>query len=168
MQLKPAFNGGMWSQFERRIREYAKLQCTKLIQHGSRVVPARTLHLLTDTCFVRIQQQPNNQVVGNPVNVGQIGNDNTGRIFVPNSLWTAGCCVRQNGQFTESVAVMGNNVQTNQEKLTLQITVAQLQGILAEDVHTLEIVNLFPGDANCLNDLGRDLNTQREHEAYVQ
>jgi len=157
---KPHFNTGRWSQFEGRIREYARLQCTRPIQpHGHQAVPAGTLYLLTGTSFVRIQQQQNNQVVGNADFVSQIGNDNTGRIFVPNSLWTAGCCVRQNGQFTESFAVMGNNVQNNQQnlQLTLQITVAQLQGILAEDMDALNNVNLFPGDANCLHDLGHDL-----------
>jgi len=164
--LKPTFNGGMWSQFEGRILGYAESQCTKSIQHGSQEVPAGTLYLLTGTSFLRIKQQRNNQVVGDPDNVRQIGNNNAGWIFVPNSMWTAGCCVRQNGQFTESFAVMGNNVQNNHNnlKLTLQITVEQLQGILAEDVDTLDIVNLFPGDGNCLNDLGRDLNTEREHE----
>jgi len=119
-------------------------------------VPAGTLYLLTGTSFVRIQQQQNNQVVGNADFVSQIGNDNTGRIFVPNSLWTAGCCVRENGQYTKSFAVMGNNVQNNDQnlQLTLRITVAQLQGILAEDMDALNTVKLFPGDANCLRDLG--------------
>ena len=156
---KPAFNGGMWSQFERRIREYARDQCTQPIQNGHQVVLPGTLYLLTGISNVRFQQQPNNQVVGNPDFVSQIGNDNTGRILVPNSLWTAGCCVRQNGQFAESFAVMGNNVQNNLNnlELTLQITVIQLQGILAEDGDALNNVMLFPGNANCLNDLGRDL-----------
>ena len=54
---------------------------------------------------------------------------------------------------------MGNNVQNNQHnlQLTLQITVTQLQGILAEDGDALNNVRLFPKDANCLNDVGRDL-----------
>lgn len=74
-------------------------------------------------------------------------------------MWTAGCCVRQNGDFTESFAVIGNNVQNNQQnlQLTLQITVAQLQDILAEDMDALNNVNLFPGNADCLRDLGEDL-----------
>ena len=167
--LKPAFNGGMWSQFERRIRGYAESQCTEPIHHGSQEVPAGTLYLLTGTSFVRIKQQRNNQVVGTPDDVRQIGNDNTGRIFVPNSLWTAGCCVRPNSHFTESFAVMGNNVQTDEDnqKLTLQITVEKLQGILAEDGDTHDIINLFPGDVKCLNDLGRDLNAKMGHEAFM-
>jgi len=120
-------------------------------------VPAGTLYLLTGTSFVRIQRQQNNQVVGNADAPSQIGNDNAGSISVPNSLWTAGCCVRQNGQSTESFAVMGNNVQNNQQnrQLTLQITVAQLQDILGGNPPNN--VNLFPG-ADCSRDLGRELS----------
>ena len=51
---------------------------------------------------------------------------------------------------------MGNNVSTNHRaRLTLQITVAKLQTILAGDVTTHKIggpnVDLFPGDPNCAN-----------------
>jgi len=150
---KPGFNGGMWSQFERKIREYAEGECTKPVQDGHQVEPPGTLYLLTGTSYVRIKQQPNNQVVAEQDFVRQIGNDNTGRILVPNSLWTACCCVRQNGLLTRSFAVMGNNVVQNYQ-LTRKITVRQLQRVLAEDVDALNNVRLFPGDDNCLNDLG--------------
>lgn len=160
---KPLFNQGMWSTFENRIREYARQTCTQPTP-GPNGEPAGTLYLLTGTSFVRIQQQNNHGVVGVVGvmgNINQIGNNNAGEIFVPNSLWTAGCCVRQNGASTRSFAVMGNNVQNNNQnlQLTLQITVQQLQGILAVDVNSIgPNISLFPGDQNCLNnDLGYDL-----------
>ena len=51
---------------------------------------------------------------------------------------------------------MGNNVPNNDPaRLTLQITVAELQTILAADVTNHNIggpnVDLFPGDLNCAN-----------------
>ena len=51
---------------------------------------------------------------------------------------------------------MGNNVPNNhQASLTLQITVAELQNILAADVTNHNIggpnVDLFPGALNCAN-----------------
>lgn len=151
---RPAFNTGMWSQFERRIRNYATNTCTQPLpaQPGQQGQPAGTLYLLTGTSFARIQQQQN----GNPQAITGVAVNQIGQIAVPNSLWTAGCCVRQDGQSTRSFAVMGNNVlNTDAAALTRQITVAQLQNILAADVTNLNIggpnVDLFPGDPNCLN-----------------
>ena len=164
MPQKPGFKAGTWSQSERLIREYATSHCTRQKPQGQQMVPPGTLYLLTGTSFVRIQQQQDKQDVGIADLVKEIGNDNTGKIFVPNSLWTAGCCVRQNGQFTESFAVMGNNVQISEHnlRLILQINVTQLQDILAVDDNTLHNVNLFPGDPNCLHDLGRSLSSAND------
>ena len=138
----PSFNNGAWRVAEERIRVYAALVCTKPIQniHQS----AGTLYLLTGTSFKIIQNGP----VGVPANIQRIGNNGQEQIAVPNSLWTAGCCVRQNGP-TESFAVMGNNVQNENLQLTLGMTVAQLQVILA--VNNLNNVVLFPGNPNCIN-----------------
>ena len=156
MPLKPDFNGGMWSRYESSIRRHARETCTMPMQHQGQQVAAGTLYLLTGPSFVRIQQQqPQNQVFAVPATLGQIGNQE--QIDVPNSLWTAGCCVRQNGASTRSFAVMGNNVQNYQQnlKLTRQITLSELQNILAHDAATLNNVNLFPGNQDCLNnDLG--------------
>ena len=158
---KKSFNTGMWAQFERRIRRYARHQCTKPIkQNGLQVAPPGILYLLTGTSSVRIQrQQQQNQVVGVNVDMNQVGNvDLNMRISRPNSLWTAGCCVRENNnQWTRSFAVMGNNVAGHQQNLQLTsfITVQRLQLILAVDAHTLNNVNinLFPGNNNCLRDI---------------
>lgn len=143
----PSFNRGQWSQFERRIRVYATQQCTQGAQPGN-------LYLLTGTAFGHIQ---NNPPGFNPqVQVNQLGPaGNNPAIDIPNSMWTAGCCVRPNGN-VQSFAVIGNNLQNTVQMLTQQIPVAQLETFLAADVVNLNIggpnVNLFPaGNGACSN-----------------
>jgi len=69
-------------------------------------------------------------------------------------MWTAGCCVFQNGN-VKGFAVVGNNLQDNTQMLTQQITVARLASILRIDVVNLNIggpnVDLFPGNGACSN-----------------
>ena len=144
---RPRFNSGKWAQFEKRIRRYAKKKC---VQKGG------VLFLLTGSSFAHITKQGNNL----QAKISRIFNlpaaQNTGlAITIPNSMWTAGCCVKKP---VESFAVIGNNVQTVQEGLlTLQIPVARLQNILRRDVgvngHNWggEYVNLFPGNPYCQN-----------------
>ena len=149
-----SFNRGLWSTFERKIREYAET-CTKPLGQ----LPAGKLYLLTGTSFARIQQHPKS--------VQSFGTINSGIIFVPNSLWTAGCCVRQTGLYAESFAVMGNNVpKDHRASLTRQVTVQELQNILTDDVNHSTLnknigqqkVELFPGNKDCSslsNNLGQ-------------
>jgi len=107
------------------------------------------LYLLTGTSFARIQKHLDGTIQGIPgVPIKYLQ-----QITIPNSLWTAGCCVREDGN-SVSFAVMGNNVpKDDQESLTLQITVKELQNILAADVFNRGIgqknVVLFPGDPDC-------------------
>jgi len=141
---RPTFNRGQWSRFERRIRVYAQ-QCTQGPQPG-------TLYLITGTAFGHIQNNPlpyNPQV---PINqLGPAGNNPA--IDIPNSMWTAGCCVHPNG--IESFAVIGNNLPNRNQILTQQIPVARLQDILEDDVNNRNIggpnVDLFPGNGACSN-----------------
>ncbi len=91
-----------------------------------------------------------------PVQVIKLGPAGTNPdIFVPNSMWTAGCCVRSNIN-PESFAVIGNNLQIRSQILTQQIPVARLQYILEDDVNNQNIggpnVNLFPGNGGCSNE----------------
>ena len=135
---------------------YAEKVCTQPIQLGHQ--PAGTLYLLTGTSSVRIDQKtPPNPTPKVPVD--HIGNPTYGMISIPNSMWTAGCCVRPKGQRTESFAVIGNNVNDEYQTLTQKVTVAQLQIILQADGNTINNgVNLFPGNPACLNnDLGKAL-----------
>lgn len=103
--------------------------------------------------MARIQQQENNDPEPE-VRVGVTKIVSPGSldwIVVPNSLWTAGCCVRPNG-YVQSFAVIGNNVYGN--TLTQQVTTAWLQGFLSDEVTYRHIggpVDLFPGNAACLN-----------------
>lgn len=140
---RPTFNRGQWCQFENRIRVYAQ-QCTQGSQPG-------TLFLITGTAFGHIR---NNSQRMNRVQVTYLRPaGNSPAIVVPNSMWTAGCCVRPNG--IKSFAVIGNNLQNRNQILTQQITVARLQGILENDVNNFNIggpnVDLFPGNRTCSN-----------------
>ena len=120
---------------------YARDICTKEL----RGQPARTLYLLTGTSFVKLQNK-NLPLLHPPVR--KFPSTSATFIFAPNSLWTAGCCVRSNTA-AESFAVIGNNVQNKNQLLTVRVTVSQLQNILAAWVKDRGIggpnVNLFPG-----------------------
>ena len=148
------FNKGQWSTFEKKIRKYAET-CTKPLGQ----LPAGKLYLLTGTSLARIQEHQNNvqsnfQAQFTVLPIETIYKEN---IFVPNSLWTAGCCVRH-GFDTKSFAVMGNNVPKDDlASLTRKVTVQELQNILTDDVNHFTLnknigqqkVELFPGNTDC-------------------
>ncbi|KAL9959743.1 hypothetical protein ACROYT_G033098 [Oculina patagonica] len=132
----PGFNRGPWKAFEDKIRRFG-VQCTGAPLNG-------VLYLITGVSFVKIQanREPIKLLV---------------TIAIPNSMWTAGMCVSQDGN-AHSFAVIGNNVQVKEETLTQQVTVAQLEAFLKIDVgyHGLkrsqvQPVNLFPGIAKSVN-----------------
>lgn len=128
-----AFNVGQWAQFERRIRDYARFICVP--NNG-------VLFLLTGTSFGKVLSGSWKVVKWHQL----------GPISIPNSMWTAGCCVYTNDR-AESFAVIGNN-DANQ-LFTRQITLDDLQNILTTDVTQTRLggpdVNLFPGLENCVN-----------------
>ena len=115
-----AFNGGQWSQSERRIHNYTQNKC---VQNN------KVLFLLTGTSFVQVQNNQSQVTLVPPTLLGPVQNYSS--IAMPTSLWTAGCCVALNDQ-AESFAVIGNN-DANQQ-FTSQISLAQLQNILTADV----------------------------------
>lgn len=142
-----AFNGGRWRRAENRIRRYAAAHCTQGPNPG-------ILYVLTGTSFVFIQPgnnpQPayNNQPDGFP--------QNNPAIAIPESLWSAGCCVRPNGGPTTNFAVIGNNVQNANLLFTRGLRVHFLEQLLTNDVNNLNIngpqnVQLFPANAACSN-----------------
>ncbi|KAL9959794.1 hypothetical protein ACROYT_G033150 [Oculina patagonica] len=146
---RPKFNTGQWSEFERRIRRYAEYTCSQW-QPGQ--LPG-TLYLLTGTSLARIQGlNPPQQNVNVQVNSLPPNNIAQG-IAIPNSLWTAGCCVRPNVLNPKSFAVIGNNDQNVAQMFTQQVTVHWLQDFLAADVSHDNVggpnVHLFPGNAAC-------------------
>lgn len=135
---RPAFNSGHWAQFEKRIRKYAKT-CTEEL-NGK-------LYLLTGTSFAHFE--PGSETLTHPT-PEKLGN----YIYIPNSMWTAGCCEAPKKD-TRNFAVIGNNVEDPAEMHTQQITVQLLQRILLHDVAHLGIgdppfgVSLFPGNWLC-------------------
>ena len=136
-----AFNSGKWRTFEETIRQYASNRC----------IPAGgTLYLLTGTAFVSVQPGHPDPQVSHPPRK-RLGVGNTG-IYIPNSLWTAGCCVRADNpnNAAGSFAVIGNNEKNSH---FMQITLTQLQNILLRDVGptTGPAVRLFPNSA-CAGD----------------
>lgn len=141
------FNRGRWSQIERSIRRYAQ-QCTG------------TLYLLTGTAFTQIWNINGLQQDFPPINRLQVVGNDPPYIVIPNSMWTAGCCVHLNGN-VQNFAVIGNNIQNarfvngNQLVNGLLITVPTLEHILGQEIVNLQIgvpnVRLFPGNVACGN-----------------
>ena len=161
MPQAPKFNNDGWKEYEIRIRRYAREVCTvqqqqqqqQQLQQGQQQQQQQQqpfLYLLTGTSSVGINQNNPPDAIPN-LTVDRIGDFFHGEIDIPNSMWTAGCCVRPHGQRTESFAVIGNNVNDKQATLTQQITVARLQSILQADGNTLNEVKLFPGNLACVN-----------------
>ena len=95
-----AFNSGQWAKYEKRIRLCATSTCR--VRDG-------TLYMLTGISEVRVDIQKGQAVAilppGLPKRIA-----NQSNIVIPNSMWTAGCCVGASGVVVGSFAVIGNNV----------------------------------------------------------
>ena len=146
---RPSFNAGEWSKFEKRIRKYAEV-CTK--------DDKGVLYLLSGTAFINvdahIEMDKNGKVIISSDNhieklPGEGDND---EIYVPKSVWTAGCCVGTSSpnHAIESFAVIGNNVQERNKMHTQQISVEILQKILEEDQFRGKEVLLYPNNPRCV------------------
>ena len=131
------FNSGQWAKYEHKIREYAKDVCCNDHNKGD-------LYLLTGISDIRIKIQGNLIKVvkglGLPKRMPKVPN-----IVIPNSMWTAGCCVRGQKVFG-SFAVIGNNVPDKTKIDMTQLSVDDLQDITGN-------VNLFPGNYDCSYDM---------------
>ena len=148
MPQHPSFNAGEWSKFERRIRKYAE-ECT----HSNNGV----LYLLSGTAFVSVDnlvEIDNGEVKGVRKEYypeKRPGENIADEIYVPTSLWTAGCCIDSFTNYArKSFAVIGNNVNERGEMHTQQISVKILQKILEQDSFRGEEVNLYPENPGCL------------------
>lgn len=141
---RPFLNSGMWSKYEEKIRWYGK-ECTR--RDG-------VLYLLTgiayffihyDGKFTAIYQAP--EVLKPEHNPKHFG------IVIPNSLWTAGCCVSPTA--VGNFAVIGNNLQRREKGgITGELKVSQLEDLLQSDLRLTngQHVNLFPANNKCRAD----------------
>ena len=126
------FNSGEWSKYERKIREYGENKCAK---NGG-----GDLYLLTGISDRRIGKNekgiPYGKLVGTPKRMPE-----DPKIVIPNSMWTAGCCVK--GQkVLGSFAVIGNNVPIKDNIHMSQASVRKLEEII-------HVNDLFPGNSGC-------------------
>ena len=137
-----AFNSGQWAKYERRIRTYATNTCR--VKDG-------TLDLLTGISEVRIQIRDDGKKVAN-VPHGPIKRiSNSPNTVIPNSLWTAGCCVRADGEVLGSFTMIGNNVQNTKLIHMAQLTVTVLEKFLHVGLDGTGggVIHLFPGNNGC-------------------
>ena len=142
---RPAFNSGQWAQFEKRIRRYAKT-CTYVLQGK--------LYLLTGTSFAQFGPGDLNPAGINPPAIDKLEGYLNDFISIPNSMWTAGCCVAQDDKNTRNFAVIGNNVQGTAKMYIQQIIVKVLEDFLLNDVKRRKIggpyfLSLFPENVLC-------------------
>ena len=126
------FNSGEWSKYEEKIRDYDE-ECAK---NGG------DLYLLTGISDHRIGLNMEDDIYdqgipeGTPDRMPEDPN-----IVIPNSMWTAGCCVK--GQkVLGSFAVIGNNVPIKDNIHMSQASVRKLEEII-------HVNDLFPGNSGC-------------------
>lgn len=126
-----AFNIGPWKVYENRVRKFAKDVCS--------LAPGGDLYLLTGTSGA-VRKQDGTADYKNY----KVLRQRNEAIAIPNSMWTAGCCI-VNGEVLGGFAAIGNNVQQNPKMH--QVTVAGLEQFLSTGVG--QQVSLFPGKARC-------------------
>lgn len=130
------FNTGQWASHESMIRDYAKDICsTKKLGD---------LYLLTGISNRRIRFTPENNIKAVVRSLSQM--PEPPYIVIPNSMWTAGCCVSSIGQHVRgSFAVIGNNDPRKEKIRMSQVTVKTLTILL-------RVTDLFPGKPGCSED----------------
>ena len=127
------FNMGKWKQFEQSIVDYAKYECA--IGNG-------VLYVLTGTSRFRISKPGAKPPKTSPI-VNYLGSG-VGKIEIPNSMWTAFCCVI--GPLKAyALAFIGNNVKNINQINMQQISVGDLEKFLSLNNQQ---VTLFPANSN--------------------
>ena len=126
------FNSGQWSKYERRIRHYAVDTCSQKWRGN--------LYLLTGTSNRRIKLEKGNNVVAKDEQLVRM--PEAPNIVIPNSMWTAGCCVGLSGLVHGSFAVIGNNDPDKDKTYMVQVSVKGLTTLLG-------VADLFPGNSGC-------------------
>lgn len=128
------FNQGKWKQFEMKIADYAKTKCAP--KNGD-------MYVLTGTSRFRISP-PDAMPLKRTSPVVSHLVSGVEKIEIPNSMWTAFCCVFP-GLTAESLAVIGNNVEDPKKINIQEISVSALEDFLSLNNKQ---VSLFPGKNN--------------------
>jgi DNA/RNA endonuclease G (NUC1) len=132
-----AFNTGPWKVYEQRVRKFALENCQ--LAQGD-------LFLLTGSSEVII----GNTAVKKPLKYFPVDNANhQANIAIPNSMWTAGCCL-VNTVVHGAFAAIGNNNQLNNQMH--QLTVEDLEKTLAKGIGGNAKIELFPAGNNRCSD----------------
>ena len=120
MPQSGSFNTGQWRVWEGNIRYFARYVC---------IPTGGVLYLVTGISYAAIQNTQPKQATPVPIVLFAPG------IQKPNSMWTAGACLYQNGE-CYTFAVIGNNVPHPPGMLTQEITQTDLSNILQFDIVT--------------------------------
>lgn len=122
------FNSGKWSGYERKIRKYGKKWCAD---------EKDIMYLLTGISDCQISGTT--KTTKSCVKVAPDRMPKEPKIVIPNSMWTAGCCVKEEKVF--SFGVIGNNDPIKDNIHLTEVAVKTLEEIIG--------IELFPGKNDC-------------------
>ncbi|XP_074628685.1 uncharacterized protein LOC141886435 [Acropora palmata] len=125
-------NRNSWKKYEGKIADYVKTVC------GPK---GGNMHLITGTSNYLLDTATGKQLIGK---IELFPPSDPNGIVRPNSLWTAGCCVVP-AISAESIAVWGNNVNTNPS--TVSLSLPDLEKLLVTS--SSSPANLFPAFPGC-------------------
>ena len=149
---KTKFNSGAWLQYEKKIRNYASQTCS---------TDTEKLFLITGISEAHIEQNEDGDLYAVPKAL-KFMKPSDGNIAIPNSMWTAGCCIVPSEGAVGAFAVIGNNLYSETATNMFQATVPQLEAFLHTGVQGFggEAIALFPGNPKC-SDLGNDIKLRK-------
>ena len=149
---KTKFNSGPWLQYEKKIRNYASQTCGK---NGG------DLFLITGISEAHIERNIDGALSAVKKNL-KFMKPSGGNIAIPNSMWTAGCCIVPSKGAVGAFAVIGNNLYSKKAINTFNATVRQLEGFLHIGVKGFNgsAISLFPGNSKCYDD-GNDIKLRK-------
>ena len=138
---KTKFNSGLWLQYEKKIRNYASQKCGK---NGG------DLFLITGISEAHIKKNEHGALDAVKKNL-KFMKPSGDKIAIPNSMWTAGCCIVPFKGAVGAFAVIGNNLYSKTATNMFQVTVPQLEGFLLTGVQGFggPAITLFPENPNC-------------------
>lgn len=127
------FNSGAWSNYESRIRDYGKQNCSSTYNGD--------LYLLTGTSGIRIVSVFRDKIQYRKPTIEPLRMPLEPKIVIPRSMWSAGCCM-SGGTVHGAFAVIGNNEYIFDMIHMSKVTVKSLTKIIGA-------INLFPGNDAC-------------------